>query len=495
MKLSTRLALTVGGGVPVLIVACGWLLLSLITDDLRQQQDAQLQARATVVAKNTKNYLDAAGTGQPVVEQVRRQRLIKSTSGMGVWVTGPTGTLRAGPQLPSEQLPYSAPKPLKVTVEGRDWLVLSMPVAIDRQRDRPNLWLFSPDTVEEELALVRRRVYVGAAVALPTAGAVAWAIANRAVLPLRRLQRRTSGLDPRTSSSRLEHRPTRIAEVDDLALTLQTVLNRYDEQVARTGEALATARSFAAAASHELRSPLTSIRANLDVLAGPFELEPAERDELLAELVAEQERLVGLLSMLRTLAQGDLVEAEAFESLDLGELVHSCVDGLRRAHPGTEVSVRAASGLIADGWAEGLRSAVDNLLTNARVHGRVGERAATIVVTLRQSDRPGERTAVLTVDDDGPGVPPERREKIFERFWHGPDSPGSGLGLTLVAQQVALHQGQVSMSDRPDGQCGTRCEVRLPLTGVREFEHTLPLLRRDWLSGAAEASGINPGRG
>ncbi|WP_327686381.1 sensor histidine kinase [Streptomyces sp. NBC_00467] len=172
--------------------------------------------------------------------------------------------------------------------------------------------------------------------------------------------------------------------------------------------------------------------------------------------------------------------------------MHSCVAGLRRAHPETEVSVRAASGLIAHGWAEGLRSAVDNLLTNARVHGRVGEHAATIVVTLRQSDRPGERTAVLTVDDDGPGVPPERREKIFERFWHGPDSPGSGLGLTLVAQQVTLHQGQVLMSDRPDGQRGTRCEVRLPLTGVREFEHTLPLLRRDWLSGAAEHPELIP---
>jgi hypothetical protein len=74
----------------------------------------------------------------------------------------------------------------------------------------------------------------------------------------------------------------------------------------------------------------------------------------------------------------------------------------------------------------------------------------------------------------------------FQRFRRGPDSPGSGLGLTLVAQQAALHRGRITVSDRPDGHAGTRFELHLPATDVRVVEHTLPLLHRDWLTGVPE---------
>ncbi|WP_410092287.1 ATP-binding protein [Streptomyces sp. uw30] len=65
----------------------------------------------------------------------------------------------------------------------------------------------------------------------------------------------------------------------------------------------------------------------------------------------------------------------------------------------------------------------------------------------------------------------------------GPDSPGSGLGLTLVAQQVALHRGRITVLDRPDGRPGTRFELRLPAIGVQDVRDTLTLLPRDWLTG------------
>ena len=151
--------------------------------------------------------------------------------------------------------------------------------------------------------------------------------------PLRRLQRRAGGIDPRTSAARLDHAPTRVTEVDDLARTLQTVLARYDEQAARTAEALATARSFSAAASHELRTPLMSMRINLDVLDGDPAPGAAERAEIVADLRAEHARLLGLLVMLRTLAQGDLVEADAFGPVDLADVVDAAVRDLRRERP------------------------------------------------------------------------------------------------------------------------------------------------------------------
>jgi two-component system sensor histidine kinase PrrB len=101
-----------------------------------------------------------------------------------------------------------------------------------------------------------------------------------------------------------------------------------------------------------------------------------------------------------------------------------------------------------------LRALIDNVLENAARHGRTGGMVETML-----SRRDG--AVSLTVDDDGPGVPPDQRERIFERFARGPDSrtDGSGLGLALVRQQARLHGGEVSVSSGPLG--GARFEVSL----------------------------------
>ena len=151
-----------------------------------------------------------------------------------------------------------------------------------------------------------------------------------------------------------------------------------------------------------------------------------------------------------------------------------------------EVSVRTVAGVRVHGWEQGLRSALDNLLANAWTHGRSEDGVARIEVTLRPPGGGHRTTAVLVVDDQGPGIAPERREEVFLRFRRGPDSPGSGLGLTLVAQQAALHQGRITVSDRPGGRLGTRFELSLPATSTKDVEHTLPLLHRDWLTGTHE---------
>lgn len=155
----------------------------------------------------------------------RRGRLVNSARDVGIRLTGPQGTISAGPQPdPYPPLPRNAPDPVSVPSGGQDWLVLSLRVGAAKEGTTPNLWLLSPDTAEDELALVHGRLLTGALLAAALAGVAAWAIAARAVLPLRRLQRRTSGLDPRTSSVRPEHTPTRIAEVDDgLTLVAQQV--------------------------------------------------------------------------------------------------------------------------------------------------------------------------------------------------------------------------------------------------------------------------------
>ncbi|MFE1177040.1 sensor histidine kinase [Streptomyces sp. NPDC058773] len=393
---------------------------------------------------------------------------------------------QAGPQpAGTVALPDAAPGPVNVRSHGKAWRALSVEVHGSGTRaPHGTLWVFSRGSAgSDKIDTVQQRIILVALITAPLTGLLSLAIAGRATRPLRRLQRRAGGLDPRTTTARLDHTPSRITEVDDLARTLQTVLTRYDEQAARSQEALATARAFSATASHELRTPLMGMQTNLDILADHPDLDPADRAEVLDDLHAGQQRLMGTLTALRALAQGDLVEADAFGPVDLSELVAVAVDEVQRHHPGVRLTVYLAPGLRLSAWEPGLRMAVENLLRNAVVHGSRPGVPARVEVTLRPDGSPAEPVAVLTVDDEGPGIAPEGRRQVFQRFHRRTDSPGSGLGLTMVAQQIALHRGTVEIMDRPTGT-GTRFEVRLPRPNDVEADtRTLQLpLRRAWLS-------------
>ncbi len=115
---------------------------------------------------------------------------------------------------------------------------------------------------------------------------------------------------------------------------------------------------------------------------------------------------------------------------------------------------------VVQGWSEGLRVMLDNLLRNAATHGRPpADAGRPPAVALTVEATPAAVT--LHVDDNGPGIPREERERVFERFTRGATAaPGSGLGLALVAQQAALHGGTVAVSESPDG--GARVTVMLP---------------------------------
>ncbi|WP_327225104.1 HAMP domain-containing histidine kinase [Streptomyces platensis] len=545
MRLSTRIAVAMGIAVPLLVLASGALLLRLVTHDVHREQDAHLRERAAVLLPLARGLLQVEGTGRPRKTANHERRLLDAGLDVGVRLTAdgdgngdadgdgdggkaadlapPTGNsgqsssdrgtsgpgasgprnapagigtttqqpgrvvAEAGPQ-PDDAvlLPSAAFDPVTVRAGHRAWRALSVQVrSAKTSAPQGRLWVFSPGSAgNAEIDTVQNRILLVALIAAPLAGLLSLAIAERATLPLRRLQRRAAGLDPGTSAVRLDHSRSRVTEVDDLAHTLQTVLARYDEQATRTQEALATARSFAATASHELRTPLMGMQTNLDILTDHPELSPADRAEILDDLHTGHTRLMGLLIALRALAQGDLVEADAFTVVDLSEVVAVAVADIQRHHPEARLTSHLTPGLRVHAWEPGLRMAVDNLLRNAVVHGGRPGAPVRAEVALRPSGRPADPVAVLTVDDDGPGIAPQERERVFQRFRRRADSPGSGLGLTLVAQQIALHRGTVRISDRSEGP-GARFEMRLPRLGDTDTDDTRTMelpLRRDWLS-------------
>lgn len=301
--------------------------------------------------------------------------------------------------------------------------------------------------------LARRLALVGLGV-LVLVGAAGLALGGMALRPLARLRAAAERVvSTRDLASRLPQGEGP-EEVDALAASLNAMLERLGQSSARTESTLEASRRFAADAGHELRTPLTSMQANLEVLARSPGLSADER-RIVADVVREQARLVALLDGLQRLARGDAAGAVPRERFDLADVVDAAVAHATARHPQATITFAGPDHVLVDGWQDGVRLLVDNLLDNAVRHGRSPGRIHVSLAT-------DSRTARLTVDDDGPGIPPGERQRVFERFARGDGAraPGTGLGLALVAQQAAVHGGSATIGDAPGG--GTRVTVDLP---------------------------------
>ena len=314
------------------------------------------------------------------------------------------------------------------------------------------------DLEARRAALRRRLALIGAAMLLVAAAGV-WLAADVVLRPLRRLRAAAAGI---ATEGDLE-RPVPVggpAELRALAGSFNAMLARLARSAEDRNRALDATRRFAADAGHELRTPLTSVQATLSTIARHPEMAPEQRGELAREALAEQRRLVELLDSLQALARGDAAPLERVD-VDLAELVDASVGAAAARHPQTALTADAPPEPVAyRGWEPGLRIMVDNLVENAARHGRPGGR---VRVTLRAAEN--GRGPALEVDDDGPGIPPDERERVFEPFRRVDgadrgDRAGSGLGLALVAQQARLHDAAVTVEDSPLG--GARLRVDFP---------------------------------
>jgi signal transduction histidine kinase len=237
--------------------------------------------------------------------------------------------------------------------------------------------------------------------------------------------------------------PNQPQEVVDLATTLNAMLARLHRSVDAT-------RRFAADASHELRTPLTALGYDLETLRAHPELAIADRATMLEAMTVEHARLVALLDGLLTLARGDAEALPARSFVDVGALLRAAVGAAASRHPESSITLTIPEHedpVVVDGWPEGLRAAVDNLIENAARHGRTGGRIAVGIARVA-SDR-----AVVTIADDGDGIPEDQRSALLERFARGAGrrTTGSGLGLAIAKQQAELHGGHLELATSTHG--------------------------------------------
>ena len=446
-SLRARIALAAVAAVGICGLLAGGLLLAAVERDGRNQVDADLRARADSILRSPG---DAYGRGRD-----RGEALLRGSGTFAQVAFGDDITSQAG-DVPAQ--PPEVPKEAgleTIDIAGTPWRSLTL--IADSGNPRLQI-LSSLAPVEERVSRTRRLVLLLGAIALALTALAAWGLTTLAVRPLARLRggaARIRGAED--LSTPLADEQGAPDEVRQLAGALNEMLARLGTQSAATERALEATRRFAADAGHELRTPLTALRAQLDTLARNPELPLDQREALVADMTAEQDRMVHLLEGLQALARGEAAESLPREPVELGDLLDAAVHGARKRHPGVqyELAGRVDEGTV-DGWEGGLRLLVDNLLDNAALHGRPS--GGSVGVGLVRDDG----RLVVHVQDDGPGIAAGERARLLEPFARGEGAApgGTGLGLAIVAQQAALHGGELRLRDSSRG--GLVVEVLLP---------------------------------
>ena len=292
----------------------------------------------------------------------------------------------------------------------------------------------STTEIDETLHRLWLLLVLSGLLAAGVGAAAAAVLTRRGVGPLARVSSAAADIERTGDASRRLPDPHADDEIGELARTLNRMLAALDAAGRRE-------RRFLADASHELRTPVTSLAGNVDFVA-----RHGVNPEVLADLQLDMQRLqrlVGDLLALERESAGPVPD----QPVRLDTIVAEAVAGRPR------VRVTACVPATVRGEPEALRRALENLLDNAEIHGLRGG-AVTVALTL------ADGVATLAVTDEGSGIDPDDREHVFERFWRAPntaDRPGTGLGLAIVRATGERHGGTVSAH-------GSTVTIMLPAT-------------------------------
>jgi signal transduction histidine kinase len=312
------------------------------------------------------------------------------------------------------------------------------------------------EQAEETVAELRRALAYGAPGVLLLAGFLVWLLVGRALRPVEVIRTQVAAITDTASLDRRVGEPPVDDEVGRLAQTMNAMLDRLQRSTERQ-------RRFVADASHELRSPLASSRAQLEVaLSHP---DPSGWEATAGDLLSENHRMERLVNDLLFLARSEERPAGLVGAtpLDLDDIVLSEA-GRLRARGRVRVDISRVSAGRVQGVGDHLTRVVRNLVENAERHA-----AGNVRLELGRVSANGRGPQVqLVVSDDGPGVPAEHREHIFDRFIRlddarsrpdGDNAGGSGLGLAICREIVTAHGGHIWADE---ASRGARFVVQLP---------------------------------
>jgi two-component system sensor histidine kinase MprB len=460
--LHARLSLLVTGAVAAAVVtlaAAAWLVVAEIQ---HHQMQSELNADANAIAAQPDQWLAASGSLPDPAAPPDGDHHGPHQLGPRWQILGVDSTIINQPAAPlpvttgARQVAAGAHRPIEEQVHiGHDsYLMLTIPatgggavqVAVNQDPDNRTLTMFG-------LLLA-----VGCLLGIGGAALLGRAVAGAGLIPVQRLTRAVEDVAVTMELTR----PIPVHGVDEIArlgTSVNTMLTAID--TARRAQ-----RTLVEDAGHELRTPMTSIRTNIELLLHverhpelAHRLPPDERAKLLSDLDAQVGELATLTTELVELAREDTTR-EAIEPVELTDVVEAAISRVRIRAPGLAFTTDLEPATVRGRPGE-LERMVVNVLDNAAKWSPPGG----TVHTRLSSDGPG--TCRLTVSDTGPGIDEADRPYVFDRFYRAPGArgtPGSGLGLAIVSQTVAQHGGTVYTE--PNRPHGTVISIQLPLAAL-----------------------------
>jgi signal transduction histidine kinase len=458
---SVRVRITLAAVVVIAaaLAGTGWLLVWSV-------KDTQL----TSIREDSENLLDQVAerlaAGVPPEETVRPQQLtsgfveIRYEDGSAIHLVPiggndedgvavvPLGPRTAQPA-PSEEIVAEEPPSASDNQPRGDAPIVARPVAsrtVETPAGEVTVTVAAEvDDVPRSLDAIRRALTIGLPVLVVLVALAVWWLVGRALRPVERIRSEADAISASTMDRRVSE-PGSGDEVDRLSGTMNAMLERLEDAVTRQ-------RQFVADASHELRNPVAGIRTDLEVAL--CEGDRADWPTVARAVLAEEARVETLIDDLLVLAAEDEGAATLpGTEVDLNGLAAT---EARRRRTVAVSTAAPADHIVVVGSHNQLQRALANLVDNAERHAKTQIR----IETSRRAEG-----AQLWVDDDGPGIPPADRDRVFERFTRLDDSRardhgGSGLGLAVVRSIVTRHRGRVWTEDSPLG--GARFVIALPV--------------------------------
>lgn len=456
-SIRTRLALIYTGLLAGALVAFGAGVFIVLRDQLERSFDAALVANAEHAAGVFAQEADAAGALRPA------ERLIEQFAATGgrVLVMGSDGAVLADSGSPATAEPPVTPADL-AAAGGDDDAVRELATAGDIVRLTVEpvasngaivgyvAWLDSTRPLRDLLGAVGTALVVGGVLVTGLALAAGLMLARRALAPVADVTETARAISLSGDFAARVEAGAAADEVGELAIAFNEMLAALEQN----HEAL---RRFLGDASHQLRTPLTTIRANLD-LAQRRGLPTAEREAILADARAEAERMGRLIGDLLSLARAESGVRLEFAPVELDALVVESVRRQREAAPRVRMTVAAVEPAVVDGDGDRLRELIGILLDNAaRYTPEGGSVAASLAVR--------DGYAVVRIEDTGIGLDETDHDRVFERLYRGKKArelrpSGTGLGLAIARWIVESHAGTIQLARREGG--GAVAEVSIP---------------------------------
>ena len=473
-SLRARTALAAGLVALVLFAAGAWEMRHVAYDQQMREAQSDARQQADLILSNTSTASSPTGDqwGKYPYEEVTSVGLLGSSSGLKAFEThgqafmpkpaaGTTGLPfwgSATAAFPKTDATATSPlagtsvTAVTATLQVSD---LSTPAGVQAGTDKPGfsaeaqvrVYVFvTTGAAQAAVAALDRVLYPAVPAAALLVAAVAFLTTRRALRPVEQIRARTDAVNASDPRERVAV-PDTGDEIARLAVTINTTLERLDT-------AARTQRRFVADAAHELRSPLASLLATLEVAeAYP---EQADWPGTVATAAGQARRIQALADDLLLLARLDAAPATNDQAVDVAAIAQDvAADTVARRDLVSVLDDTGGRALIEGNPAQierMLRNLVDNATRYARTRVEISIRADRAEVAL-------------TVEDDGPGIPPGDRERVFERFTRLDDdrsreTGGSGLGLAIAREIAERHGGTLRVAD---GTRGAQFAVRLPL--------------------------------